>query len=185
MATAKGMRFSPDVILVYLRGYAVYPLSYRHLEKMMQDRCVRIGHSSSNRKAILRILRIGVRAAASMQASAPVHRALIGVPVAPRPIWQLTLFPLCQTNCCLRLFAGYPHGKRRFKHKNPHLHHSPELKEQALLKTRHCCTHLISLAGSREMPCLSKQRRGLAQVSFAILARRRPIKSSEGRAWFA
>lgn len=31
------MRFPPDVILVYLRGYAVYPLSYRHLEKMMQD----------------------------------------------------------------------------------------------------------------------------------------------------
>lgn len=114
------MRFPLDVILVYLRGYAVYPLSYRHLEKMMQDRCVLIGHSSSNRKAILRILRIGVRAAASMQASAPVHRALIGA------------FPLPLD----------PSG-------------------------------------------LSKQRRGLEQVSLAMLSRRQPIKSSSGRAWFA
>ena len=88
------MRCSPDVILMYLRWYEVYPLSYRHLEKMMQDSCVPIGHSSSNRKAILRILRICFRAAALMQVSARVHsRINRRVPIAPRPIWQLTLFP--------------------------------------------------------------------------------------------
>ena len=52
MLTAKGMRFSTDVILVCIRWYAAYPLSYRHLEEMMEESGVFVGHSSINRWAI-------------------------------------------------------------------------------------------------------------------------------------
>ena len=40
MLAAKGMRFPIDVILVCIRWYAAYPLSYRHLEEMMEERGV-------------------------------------------------------------------------------------------------------------------------------------------------
>ena len=46
------MRFPIDVILVCIRWYAAYPLSYRHLEEMMQERGVSVDHSSINRWAI-------------------------------------------------------------------------------------------------------------------------------------
>ena len=49
MLAAKGMRFPIDVILVCIRWYAAYPLSYRHLEEMMQERGVFVDHSSINR----------------------------------------------------------------------------------------------------------------------------------------
>ena len=52
MLTSKGMRFPIDVILVCIRWYAAYPLSYRHLEEMMQERGVFVDHSSINRWAI-------------------------------------------------------------------------------------------------------------------------------------
>nr|WP_181375585.1 IS6 family transposase [Polaromonas sp. E3S]AWD72112.1 transposase [Polaromonas sp. E3S] len=52
MLTAKGMRFPIDVILVCIRCYAAYPLSYRHLEEMMEERGVFVDHSSINRWAI-------------------------------------------------------------------------------------------------------------------------------------
>ena len=52
MLAAKGMRFPIDVILVCIRWYAAYPLSYRHLEEMMQERGVFVDHSSINRWAI-------------------------------------------------------------------------------------------------------------------------------------
>jgi len=52
MLTAKGMRFPIDVILVCIGWYAAYPLSYRHLEEMMQERSVFVDHSSINRWAI-------------------------------------------------------------------------------------------------------------------------------------
>ena len=52
MVNFKGMRFPIDVILVCIRWYAVYPLSYRHLEEMMQERGVSVDHSSINRWAI-------------------------------------------------------------------------------------------------------------------------------------
>jgi transposase-like protein len=38
MLAAKAMRFPIDIILVCIRWYAAYPLSYRHLEEMMQER---------------------------------------------------------------------------------------------------------------------------------------------------
>lgn len=40
MLAAKGMRFPINVILVCIRWYAAYPLSYGHLVEMMQDRRV-------------------------------------------------------------------------------------------------------------------------------------------------
>jgi putative transposase len=52
MLATKGMRFPIDVILVCIRWYAAYPLSYRHLEEMMQERGVLVDHSSINRWAI-------------------------------------------------------------------------------------------------------------------------------------
>ena len=52
MLATKGMRFPIDVILVCIRWYAAYPLSYRHLEEMMQERGVIVDHSSINRWAI-------------------------------------------------------------------------------------------------------------------------------------
>ena len=52
MLATKGMRFPLDVVLVCIRWYAAYPLSYRHLEEMMQERGVFFDHSSINRWAI-------------------------------------------------------------------------------------------------------------------------------------
>jgi putative transposase len=52
MLAAKGMRFPIDIILVCIRWYAAYPLSYRHLEEMMEERGVVVDHSSINRWAI-------------------------------------------------------------------------------------------------------------------------------------
>nr|WP_255493408.1 IS6 family transposase [Polaromonas sp. H6N] len=52
MLATKGMRFPIDVILVRIRWYAAYPLSYRHLEEMMHERGVFVDHSSINRWVI-------------------------------------------------------------------------------------------------------------------------------------
>ena len=46
------MRSPIDTILVCIRRYAAYPLSYRHLEEMMQERGVFVDHSPINRWAI-------------------------------------------------------------------------------------------------------------------------------------
>ncbi len=52
MLAAKGMRFPIDVMLVCILWYAANPLSYRHLEEMMEERGVFVDHSSINRWAI-------------------------------------------------------------------------------------------------------------------------------------
>jgi putative transposase len=52
MPNFKGMRFPIDVVLVCIRWYAAYPLSYRHLEEMMEERGVSVDHSSINRWAV-------------------------------------------------------------------------------------------------------------------------------------
>ena len=52
MLNCKGMRFPIDIILVCIRWYVAYPLSYRHLEEMMDERGVPVDHSSINRWAI-------------------------------------------------------------------------------------------------------------------------------------
>ena len=48
----KGMRFPVEIILVCIRWYAAYPLSYRHLEEMMEERGVFLDHSTISRWAI-------------------------------------------------------------------------------------------------------------------------------------
>ena len=45
MLATKGMRFPIDIILMCIRWYSAYPLSYRHLEEMMQERGVFVDHS--------------------------------------------------------------------------------------------------------------------------------------------
>jgi len=52
MLVVKGMRFPIEVILVCIRWYAAYPLSFRHLEEMMEERGVTVDHSAVNRWAI-------------------------------------------------------------------------------------------------------------------------------------
>ena len=52
MLSFKGMRFPIDVILVCIRWYASYPLSYRHIEEIMGERGVSVDHSTINRWAI-------------------------------------------------------------------------------------------------------------------------------------
>src|ERR1035437_8380903 len=52
MLSMKGMRFPKEIILVCIRWYAAYALSYRNLEEMMQDRGVAVDHSTVNRWAI-------------------------------------------------------------------------------------------------------------------------------------
>ena len=52
MLNFEGMSFPIDVILVCIRWYVAYPLSYRHLEEMMEARGVSVDHSSINRWAI-------------------------------------------------------------------------------------------------------------------------------------
>ncbi len=52
MLDTKRMRFPLDVILVCIRWYGAYPLSYRHLEEMMHERGVFVDHSSISRWTI-------------------------------------------------------------------------------------------------------------------------------------
>lgn len=49
MLNFKGMRFPIKAILVCIRWYVAYPLSYRRLEEMMEERGVLVDHSSINR----------------------------------------------------------------------------------------------------------------------------------------
>ena len=46
MLDTKRMQFPLDVILICVRWYAAYPLSYRNLEEMMHERAVFVDHSS-------------------------------------------------------------------------------------------------------------------------------------------
>ena len=45
MLNPKILRFPIDIILVCIRWYAVYPLSYRHIEEIMEERGVFVDHS--------------------------------------------------------------------------------------------------------------------------------------------
>jgi putative transposase len=43
-----GAHFPKDVILTCARGYVAYPSSYRHVEELMQERRVAVGHATVN-----------------------------------------------------------------------------------------------------------------------------------------
>jgi transposase-like protein len=52
MEKTKRLRFPTEVILVCFRWYTSYPLSYWHIEAMMEERSVVVDHSSINRWSI-------------------------------------------------------------------------------------------------------------------------------------
>jgi putative transposase len=49
MVSFKGAHFEWDIILTCVRWYPAYPLSYRQLEELMQERGVSVDHSTINR----------------------------------------------------------------------------------------------------------------------------------------
>jgi putative transposase len=49
MISFQGAHFQKDIILTCVRWYGAYPLSYRHLEEMMQEHGVAADHSTINR----------------------------------------------------------------------------------------------------------------------------------------
>lgn len=49
MVSFKGAHFAKDVILTCVRWYVAYPLSYRQLEELMQERGVAVDHATTNR----------------------------------------------------------------------------------------------------------------------------------------
>ena len=42
----KGAHFPPEVILMGIRWYVAYPLSTRHVEELMEERGVKVDHST-------------------------------------------------------------------------------------------------------------------------------------------
>jgi putative transposase len=49
MIEFRGSHFGWEVILWGVRWYVAYPISYRQLEEMMQERGVEVDHSTLNR----------------------------------------------------------------------------------------------------------------------------------------
>ena len=45
----KGVHFVKDIILTCVRWYVAYPLSYRQVEELMQERGVSVNHATINR----------------------------------------------------------------------------------------------------------------------------------------
>ena len=78
MLNFKAVRFPIEVISVCVRWYVAYPLSYRHLEEMMAERGVSVGHSSINRWAIRCLPLIEKMARGERQLSWPVDDNYLG-----------------------------------------------------------------------------------------------------------
>jgi putative transposase len=49
MINVKGAHFPQDIILTCMRWYVAYPLSYRHVEELMEERGVSVDHATINR----------------------------------------------------------------------------------------------------------------------------------------
>ena len=49
MVSFKGAHFAKDIILVGVRWYVAYPLSYRHVEELREERGVAVDHATINR----------------------------------------------------------------------------------------------------------------------------------------
>ena len=49
MISFKGCHFPKDVILMGIRWYVSYPLSYRHVEELMEERGISLDHATVNR----------------------------------------------------------------------------------------------------------------------------------------
>jgi len=46
MKKLKYRQFHRDIVLLNVRWYLAYPLSYRNLEEMMQDRGIEVDHTT-------------------------------------------------------------------------------------------------------------------------------------------
>jgi putative transposase len=57
MIEFKGSHFERDVILWGVRWYVAYPINYRQLEEMMEERGVEVDHSTLNRWVVNRTYR--------------------------------------------------------------------------------------------------------------------------------
>lgn len=73
MIDFKGSQFERDVVLWGVRWYVAYPISYRQLEKMMQERGVTVDHSS---------LSLGAQVHAVAGSSLPTMQTLGGCELA-------------------------------------------------------------------------------------------------------
>jgi transposase-like protein len=49
MVSFKGAHFVKDIILTCVRWYVTYPLSYRQVEELMEERGVAVDHATINR----------------------------------------------------------------------------------------------------------------------------------------
>ncbi len=49
MVSFKGAHCAPDIILVGVRWYVAYPLSYRHVEELMEERGGAVDHATLQR----------------------------------------------------------------------------------------------------------------------------------------
>jgi transposase-like protein len=49
MISFKGAHFPKDIILTGMRWYVAYPLSYRHVEELMEERGVAVDHATLQR----------------------------------------------------------------------------------------------------------------------------------------
>jgi transposase-like protein len=49
MVDFKGCHFPKDVVLMGIRWYISYPLSYRHVEELMEERGIKLDHATVNR----------------------------------------------------------------------------------------------------------------------------------------
>ena len=52
MISFKGAHFPQEIILMCVRWYVAYPLSYRHVEELMEERGVSVDHATINRWVI-------------------------------------------------------------------------------------------------------------------------------------
>jgi putative transposase len=71
MVDFKGAHFEKAIILTCVRWYVAYPLSYRQLEELMQERGVSVDHATINRWVLKY----------SLQLEAAFHRR-------KRPVWM-------------------------------------------------------------------------------------------------
>jgi hypothetical protein len=113
MLNFKGMRFPIDVILVRIRWYAAYPLSYRHLEDIMEERGVSVDQSSINRWAI-RLAGVN-RINGSLIDAALVHRDLVGIAVRDQGLVEEASLQPCRAWQLAGNPQSYPAWRRRGK----------------------------------------------------------------------
>ena len=80
MISFKGAHFPQEIILMGVRWYLAYPLSYRHVEELLEERGVPVDHATIQRWVVKY----------SPQLEAAFHRR-------KRPVWVSWRMEVCQT----------------------------------------------------------------------------------------